>query len=99
VERHGSETYFVVGEGLLGETLGGRERTLEAAVEASAPPFRSIALRTSSCDWDMTADGVWFNFRLVLVEGAVAALAAGLVVLGVCALRRRKPAPVSAPAP
>ena len=58
-----------------------------------------IALRASSCDWDMTAGGVWFNFRIVLVEGAVAALAAGLVVLGVRALGRRKPAPVSAPAP
>jgi Animal haem peroxidase len=40
VEKHGSETYFVLGEGLLGETVGGREATLEASVEAAAPPFR-----------------------------------------------------------
>ena len=30
MERHGSESYFVVGEGLLGETVGGRDRTLES---------------------------------------------------------------------
>jgi Animal haem peroxidase len=38
--RHGSETFFVVGEGLLGEAAGGRESTLAAAVEAAVPPFR-----------------------------------------------------------
>jgi hypothetical protein len=40
VERHGSESYFVVGEGLLGESVGGRDRTLAAALEAATPPFR-----------------------------------------------------------
>ena len=40
VEHHGSETYFVLGEGLLGESDGGRERTLPAAVEEEAPAFR-----------------------------------------------------------
>jgi hypothetical protein len=40
VERHGSESYFVIGEGLLTESVGGREDTLAAAVEAAAPPFR-----------------------------------------------------------
>jgi Animal haem peroxidase len=39
-ERHGQETYFVVGEGILGEALGGREPTLAAALEANAPVFR-----------------------------------------------------------
>jgi hypothetical protein len=39
-ERHGSESYYVIGEGLLGESVGGRERTLARAVEAAAPPFR-----------------------------------------------------------
>ena len=29
--EHGSETYFVLGEGLLGESLGGRPRTLARA--------------------------------------------------------------------
>lgn len=40
MEHHGSESYFVLGEGLLGESAGGRDRTLGAAVEAAAPPFR-----------------------------------------------------------
>ena len=40
MERHGSESYFVVGEGLLGESVGGRARTLSAADEAAVPPFR-----------------------------------------------------------
>ena len=40
MERHGSESYFVIGEGLLGESGKGRTRTLEAAVEAATPPFR-----------------------------------------------------------
>jgi Animal haem peroxidase len=40
VEKHGSESYYVIGEGLLGESVGGRERTLAEADEAAAPPFR-----------------------------------------------------------
>ena len=39
MDRHGSETYFVVGEGLLGESLGGRVRAA-AAADLAAPPFR-----------------------------------------------------------
>jgi Animal haem peroxidase len=42
MERHGSESYFVLGEGFLGETVGGREPTLAAAALTAAPtpPFR-----------------------------------------------------------
>jgi hypothetical protein len=40
VEHHGSESYFVLGEGLLDETLGGRRRALPAAAEAVVPQFR-----------------------------------------------------------
>ena len=40
MRRHGSETFFVLGEGLLGEGRGGRDRTLAAADEALVPPFR-----------------------------------------------------------
>jgi Animal haem peroxidase len=40
VEKHGSESYFVLGEGLLAESVGGRERTLAAADEDQVPPFR-----------------------------------------------------------
>ena len=37
--KHGSESYFVVGEGLLGESLGGREPALDLTATAT-PPFR-----------------------------------------------------------
>jgi hypothetical protein len=40
VEHHGSESYFVIGEGLLTESAGGREPMLARTVEAQAPPFR-----------------------------------------------------------
>ncbi len=38
--HHGSETYFVLGEGLLGESVGGRDETLPSARTDGAPPFR-----------------------------------------------------------
>ena len=44
MERHGSETYFVLGEGLLGETVGGRDHSLAAVLESQAPPFRFTRL-------------------------------------------------------
>ena len=44
MERHGSETFFVLGEGLLGESLGGRDETLSAAAEAAVPQFRFTRL-------------------------------------------------------
>jgi hypothetical protein len=40
MEQHGSESYYILGEGLLSESVGGRARPLAAAVEAAAPPFR-----------------------------------------------------------
>ncbi|HEX7255270.1 MAG TPA: heme peroxidase family protein [Gaiellaceae bacterium] len=36
MEHHGSESYFVIGEGMLGESRGGRS----LALAATAPPFR-----------------------------------------------------------
>jgi hypothetical protein len=38
VEKHASESYFVVGEGLLGESAGGREARLAVAAGVTAPP-------------------------------------------------------------
>ena len=40
MEKHGSESYFVLGEGLLTESVGGRPRVLARTVEAATPPFR-----------------------------------------------------------
>src|SRR5438034_2172022 len=39
VQRHGSETYFVLGEGFLGESFGGRQGMSAAAADL-VPPFR-----------------------------------------------------------
>ncbi len=44
MEHHGSESYYVLGEGLLAESDGGRARSLAASVEAVAPPFRFTRL-------------------------------------------------------
>jgi Animal haem peroxidase len=40
LESHGSESYFVLDEGLLADSVGGREPTLAAAEEDQVPPFR-----------------------------------------------------------
>jgi Animal haem peroxidase len=40
LERHGSESYFVAGEGLLSESVGGRVPAVANDVEGSVPPFR-----------------------------------------------------------
>jgi hypothetical protein len=40
VERHGSESYFVIGEGLLSESVGGRERAFATVTADGVPPFR-----------------------------------------------------------
>ena len=40
MERHGWESYYVLGEGLLGESRGGRTETLAVAADAATPPFR-----------------------------------------------------------
>jgi hypothetical protein len=46
-QQHGSESYFVLGEGLLTESLDGRARTLAAADETATPPFRFSRLGPS----------------------------------------------------
>jgi Animal haem peroxidase len=40
MEHHGFESYYVIGEGLLGESGPGRTRTLSDAAERAIPPFR-----------------------------------------------------------
>jgi len=41
MEKHGSESYFVIGEGLLGESMEGRDSPVVATVAGvTAPPFR-----------------------------------------------------------
>ncbi len=41
MEHHGSESYFVIGEGMLAESLGGRDAPVVASTAGvTAPPFR-----------------------------------------------------------
>jgi hypothetical protein len=40
MEKHGSETFYIIGEGFLGETVGGRDPRLDGEAVADAPPFR-----------------------------------------------------------
>jgi hypothetical protein len=54
VEKHGSETFFVLGEGLLGETVGGREPRLAADAVADTPPFRFSRMGPKGTDRQLT---------------------------------------------
>jgi Zn-dependent protease with chaperone function len=56
-----------------------------------------IAMNPGPCAWDVDASFSWFILRMVVAEGAVVALAGGLVVLGVQAVLHRRHAPVPAP--
>ena len=49
-----------------------------------------IALNPGPCTWSVSADFTWIVYRQVVAEGALAALAAGLVVAGVLGLLRRR---------
>lgn len=42
MEKHGSESYLVLGEGLPKKSAGGHERTQSATVKDAAPPFASL---------------------------------------------------------
>ena len=54
MEKHGSETFFVLGEGLLGETVGGREPRLAADAVADTPPFRFSRMGPKGTDRQLT---------------------------------------------
>ena len=51
-----------------------------------------------TCRWLGEADAAWGNFKLIVPMGALAALAGGLLVVGVQAVLRRRDAPVPAEA-
>jgi hypothetical protein len=55
-----------------------------------------IAMNPGPCAWDVDAGFGWFVLRQVVAEGALAALAGGLAVLGVCAVLDRRRASVAA---
>jgi hypothetical protein len=59
-----------------------------------------IAMTPGPCEWIVDASFSWFVLRQVVAEGAVVALAGGLLVLGVQAVlgHRHAPVPVTPPA-
>ena len=58
-----------------------------------------VSINPGPCSWDIPASFFWNTYRQVLVEGAIVALAAGLVTLGVLALvHLRAPAEDLSPA-
>ena len=58
-----------------------------------------IAINSGPCTWSISADFTWILYRQIVAEGALLALAAGIVTAGVLALvHRRAPAPGLQPA-
>lgn len=57
-----------------------------------------IAMNPGPCTWDVDATFSWFLLRQIVAEGAVVAIAGGLVVLGAQVMlgRRHAPVPVDA---
>jgi hypothetical protein len=83
MERHGSESYFVIGEGLLAETAGGRVRTLSAAAEASTVPFRFTRMGPNGQGKQQTVALLKrLGEEMVGTVGGAAGIPAGFTYLG-----------------
>jgi hypothetical protein len=83
METHGSESYFVLGEGLLGETVGGRQATLAPDVEALAPPFRFSRLGPKGTGRQLTKANLQKIGGLMAAgTGAQGQMPAGFTYLG-----------------
>lgn len=84
MDRHGSESYYVVGEGLLGESAGGRDRVLFAAtaVEA-APPFRFSRMGPSGVNKQLGEPNLRkIGQAMTALGGASGPIPAGFTYLG-----------------
>jgi hypothetical protein len=83
MDKHGSETYFVIGEGLLGDSVGGRDRTQSAPEEAVTPPFRFSRLGPSGINHQL-GDGTRERLANVIASGGGGAgdIPAGFTYLG-----------------
>jgi hypothetical protein len=83
MERHGSESYFVIGEGLLGESVGGRTRTLAAPAEALTPPFRFSRMGPNGSGHQI-GDGTREKLASVMASGGggPSGIPAGFTYLG-----------------
>ena len=84
MEHHGSESYFVIGEGLLGETVGGRERTVADAASAAAA---AVSLLADGAERDQTTSSPRRNRKKIAAAmtaggGGSSQIPAGFTYLG-----------------
>lgn len=82
MEHHGSETYFVLGEGVLGESVGGRDRTLAVALEAQVPPFRFSRLGPSGINRQLGDPNRRKIAVAMIAPGGAGPIPAGYTYLG-----------------
>ena len=78
-QHHGTESYFVLGEGLLGETVGGRELALAEA----APPFRFSRMGPSGVNRQLgDPNRKKIGEAMVASAGSAGPIPAGFTYLG-----------------
>ncbi|HXJ65473.1 MAG TPA: peroxidase family protein, partial [Actinomycetota bacterium] len=82
MERHGSETYYVIGEGLLGESVGGRVSAADAKTP-TVPPFRFSRMGPIGTGRQLT-DAVRKTVAAAMTQGGGGAsqIPAGFTYLG-----------------
>lgn len=79
MERHGTESYYVLGEGLLGETVGGRELALAEV----APPFRFSRMGPSGVNRQLQEAGARKVADAMVADGGGSGpIPAGFTYLG-----------------
>jgi len=83
MERHGSESYFVEGEGLLTEAVGGRQFKLLAAGAAAVPPFRFSRMGPKGVDRQLSESArTRLADAMVVGGGGAGSIPAGFTYLG-----------------
>ena len=83
MRRHGSESYFILGEGLLAESLEGRSQTMTAAVEAAVPPFRFSRMGPKGTDKQLgEPNRTKIAEAMTVANLTVGAIPAGFTYLG-----------------
>jgi hypothetical protein len=79
MDRHGTESYYVVDEGLLGESVGGRDLALAEA----APPFRFSRMGPSGVNRQLQEAGAKkVGEAMVAQPGPAGPIPAGFTYLG-----------------
>jgi hypothetical protein len=78
-----------IAEGLFAATVAGSIAVFGiVAGPVAGGCIDPISIRQGPCTWDVSGDFTWDVWRQTITQGAVAALAVGLVVVGVSALLR-----------